>query len=73
MTARLTPLGLSLLTVAAWALVLAIVSARPDLFLVALPLLVAVATLALPRRAPEYALTHEISARSAVRGGARRR
>jgi uncharacterized protein (DUF58 family) len=59
-TARVTPLVLSLLSVAAWALVLAIASARADLFLVALPLLGALATLARPRRAPEYALSHEI-------------
>ncbi len=61
MTARVTPLGRSLLTVAAWALVLAILSARPELFLVALPLLLALAALALGPRVPDYALTHEIS------------
>jgi uncharacterized protein (DUF58 family) len=61
MTARVTPLGRSLLTVAAWALVLAILSARPELFLVALPLLLALAALALRPRVPDYALTHEIS------------
>ncbi len=61
MTARVTPLGLSLLGVTAWALVLGILTGRPDLFVVALPLLLALAMLALPVRAPDYALTHEIS------------
>ena len=61
MTARVAPLALSLLTVATWALVLAIATARPDLFVAALPVLVVLATLARRRRAPEYALTHEIS------------
>jgi uncharacterized protein (DUF58 family) len=61
MTARVTPLGLSLLTVTAWALVLGILSARVELFLVALPSLLALATLSVPRREPDYTLTHEIS------------
>jgi len=62
MTGRVTPLGLALLTVAAWALSLAVLSARPELLIVILPLAVALATLARPRRAPEYALTCELSA-----------
>ena len=61
MRARLTPLGLSLLAVTAWALVLGIVSARPELFLVALPSMLALATLAVPLRAPRYVISHEIS------------
>jgi uncharacterized protein (DUF58 family) len=42
--------------------VLAIASARADLFLVALPLLVPLASLARARKDPDYALTHEVSA-----------
>jgi len=62
MTARLTPLGLSLLTVAAWALSFAVLSARAELFVAALPLVLALATLTLRRSAPDYSLIHEVSA-----------
>jgi uncharacterized protein (DUF58 family) len=61
MTARVTPLGLALLTVAAWALSLGILSARPELLIAALPLALVVATLAVPRAEPGYALRCEIS------------
>jgi uncharacterized protein (DUF58 family) len=61
MTARMAPLGLALLAVTSWALVLGVLSARAELFLVTLPLLLALATLARPARRPAYALTHEIS------------
>jgi len=43
MTGRVTPLGVSLLTVAAWAVSLAVLSARPELFVVALPLVLVLA------------------------------
>ena len=62
MTGRVTPLGLALLTVAAWALSLAVLSARPELLVVTLPLAVALATLARPRPAPRYALSCTLSA-----------
>lgn len=62
MTGRVTPLGLSLLTVAAWALSLGVISARPELFVAALPLVLALGTLALRPAAPDYSLIHEVSA-----------
>jgi uncharacterized protein (DUF58 family) len=60
MTPRVTPLARSLLTVTAWALALAVLTARPELFLVALPMLAALAALARPAPAPAYALTHKV-------------
>ena len=62
MTPRVTPLGPALLTVAAWAVSLAVLSGRPELLLAAVPVALVLATLALPRAAPEYALTCETSA-----------
>jgi len=62
MTERVAPLSLSILTVAAWALSLAIFAARPELFVVALPLLVTLAALGRRPSMPDYALTHTISA-----------
>lgn len=64
MTERLTPLALSLLAVAAWALALGVLAARPELFVAALPLLIPLGALARPSRAPDYRLTHEVSATS---------
>jgi uncharacterized protein (DUF58 family) len=61
-TRRVTPLGLALLTTAAWALSLGVLSARPELLLAAIPLALALLTLALPRRAPDCALACELSA-----------
>jgi uncharacterized protein (DUF58 family) len=61
MTERVAPLSLSILTVAAWALSLAVFAARPELFVVALPLLVTLAGLGLRPSIPDYALTHRIS------------
>ena len=62
MTGRVTPLGLALLSAAAWALSLGIFSARPELLIATIPLALVLLTLALPRRTPEYALTCELSA-----------
>jgi len=62
MTGRVTPLGRSLLTVAAWALSLGVLSARPELFVAALPLVLVLAMAALRRSVPDYALVHEVSA-----------
>ena len=61
MTGRVTPLGLSLLAVAAWALALGVLSARPELFALALPLLLPLATLARPGADPDPAIAHEVS------------
>jgi uncharacterized protein (DUF58 family) len=48
--------------VAAAAFSLGILMARPELFMAALPLLIPLATLARRPRAPEYRVTHEVSA-----------
>ncbi len=61
MTWRVTPLTLSLLTVAAWVLSLAVLTARPDLFVAVLPLALVLATLAVRPSAPDYSVTHRIS------------
>ena len=61
MTWRVTPLTLSLLTVSAWVLSLAVLTARPDLFAAVLPLALVLATLAVPPAAPDYSVIHRIS------------
>jgi len=45
-TGRVTPLALSILAVASWAVSLGVLLARPELFLVALPGVLVLATLA---------------------------
>ena len=62
MTGRVTPLGLALLSAAAWALSLGVLSARPELVIATVPLALVLLTLALPRPAPKYSLTWELSA-----------
>jgi len=61
MTGRVTPLGLSLLTLAAWALALAVVTARPELFVAALPLVLVLAMAWRRGPVPDYSLIHEVS------------
>jgi uncharacterized protein (DUF58 family) len=61
MTWRVTPLTLSLLTVSAWMLSLAVLTARPDLFVAVLPLALVLATLAVRPSDPDYSLVHRIS------------
>jgi uncharacterized protein (DUF58 family) len=68
MTGRVTPLGLSLLTVAAWAVSLAVISARPELFVAALPLVLVLAMAAARRSAPDYAVVHQVSAERVMEG-----
>lgn len=68
MTGRVMPLGLSLLTVAAWAVALAVVSARPELFVASLPLVLVLAMAALRRGAPDHAVSHEVSADRVIEG-----
>jgi uncharacterized protein (DUF58 family) len=68
MTGRVTPLGLSLLTVAAWAVSLAVISARPELFVAALPLVLVLAMAAARRAVPDYAVAHEVSAERVMEG-----
>jgi uncharacterized protein (DUF58 family) len=61
MTPRPTRVTRSLLALVAWAVFLGVLSARPEPFLVAVPLLVALAGAGLAVRGDEYALTHEIT------------
>jgi uncharacterized protein (DUF58 family) len=61
MTWRVTPLTRSLLTVIAWMLSLAVLTARPDLFVAVLPLALVLATLAVRPSPPDYSVTHRIS------------
>jgi hypothetical protein len=61
MTGRLTPLALSILAVAAWAISLGVLAARPEPFLVALPGLLVLATLARRVPVPRCAVAHRIS------------
>lgn len=68
MTGQVTPLALSVLAVASWALVLGVVTARPELFVAALPLVIVLGTLARRASGPEYRLTHEVSASRVVEG-----
>ncbi len=68
MTGRVTPLGVSLLTVAAWALSLAVISARPELFVAALPLVLVLAMAAARRTVPEYSVTYQLSADRVMEG-----
>ena len=68
MTWRVTPLALSLLTVSAWVLSLAVLTARPDLFVAVLPLALVLATLAVRPAPPDYAVTHRISSDRAFEG-----
>jgi uncharacterized protein (DUF58 family) len=57
MNGRVTPLTVSLLTVTAWAVSLAVLSARPELVVAALPLVLVLATLIVRRGVPEYSVT----------------
>lgn len=67
---RVTPFGLALLSVTGWAISLAVLFARVEPLLAALPGVLALATLARPRATPEYALTWELSADRAFEGDA---
>ena len=62
MTARVTPLVLTILAVAGWAVSLAVLLARPELLLVALPGVLALATLGRRGPVPRYTITHRLSA-----------
>jgi uncharacterized protein (DUF58 family) len=70
MSAPVTRLGVSLLTVTAWAVSLAVLSARPELLVAALPLALLLATLAVRRGVPEYAVTLQLSADRVFEGDA---
>lgn len=68
MTERLTPQYISFLSVAAWALVLALVTARPELVVAAIPLLVILATTWRRTATPDYTIGCEISSERLVEG-----
>ncbi len=61
MTGRISPLALSLLSVLGTALFLGLLSGRPELFLVALPLVVSLCRAVLASEVHDYTLTHEVS------------
>ena len=61
MTTRTTSLALSIMAVAGCALSLGVLSGRPELFIAALPLLLALLPLALGAPALDHRITHEIS------------
>ena len=69
MTGRLTPLALSILAVAAWAVSLGVLAARPELFLAALPGLLVLATLARPVPIPRCSIAHRVSGDRLFEGG----
>jgi len=63
-----TPLGFSLLTVAAWAVSLAVLSARTELLVAVLPLALVVARGARRRSAPDYTIAYEVTTDRVVEG-----
>jgi uncharacterized protein (DUF58 family) len=69
MTGRLTPLALSILTLAAWAVSLGVLVARPEPFLVALPALLVLATLARRAPIPGHSIGHRVSSDRLLEGG----
>jgi uncharacterized protein (DUF58 family) len=68
MSGRLSRLALSWLSVLGTSLFLGLVSGRPELFLVALPLLVSLCRTVLVAEFPDYALAHEVSGDRAFEG-----
>jgi uncharacterized protein (DUF58 family) len=68
MTARLTPLALSVVTVGAWGLVLGVLSGRAELVVVVLPLLLGLFRIGRTSAAPALTLTREVSAARVFEG-----
>jgi len=68
MTARITRLKLSVLSLIAVALFLGVVSGRPEFFLVAVPLLIMLVSAAVETGSPDYTLAHEVSAERVFEG-----
>jgi uncharacterized protein (DUF58 family) len=68
MTARITRLTLSVLSLIGVALFLGVVCGRPEFFLVTVPLLIMLVSAAFETRAPDYALAHEVSAERVFEG-----
>ena len=61
MTGRVSPLALSLLAIAGWAVSLGVLSGRPEPLVAGLPVLLLLATLARPASRPRYGIEREIS------------
>lgn len=70
MTGRVAPLAPLLLAIAASAVSLGVLSARPELFVATLPLVLALATLARRAPRPDYSIVHEISSDRLFEGDA---
>jgi uncharacterized protein (DUF58 family) len=69
MTARVSPLALSLLAVSGWMVSLGVLSGRPELIVAGLPVLLLLATLARPAARPDYVIAHEIESDRLFEGG----
>ena len=69
MTGRVSPLALSLLAIAGWAVSLGVLSGRLELIVAALPVLLLLATLARPAARPDHAIEHQISGDRIFEGG----
>jgi uncharacterized protein (DUF58 family) len=69
MTARITRLSVAVVAVIAWALWLGVLTGRGELFVVVVPLAIAVAR-AGRHRAPRYSLTHEVTTARVFEGDA---
>ena len=71
MSGRATPLALSILAVSAWAISLAVLLARAELLLVALPGVLVLGALARRAAPPGCAVAHRVSADRLFEGAAR--
>jgi uncharacterized protein (DUF58 family) len=70
MSGRVTPLARSLFAVVALAVSLAVLSGRPELLVVTVPMALALATLAARGPRPDYSIAHELSSDRVFEGGA---
>ena len=68
MTTRLTPLALSITTVGAWGLVLAVFSGRAELVVVVVPVLLALLVTARAPATPDWSIAHAISSARVFEG-----
>ena len=68
MTTRLTPLALSVMTLAAWGLVLGVFSGRPELVVAVVPLLLGLLRRARANPVRDWRISHSLSVDRAVEG-----
>ena len=68
MTTRLTPLALSVVTVGAWGLVLAVLSGRAELVVVVLPLLLGLLRIGRTGSSQDWSITRAVSAARVLEG-----